>query len=81
LGVIGARRVAARPGKAGDQTKLDRVFADAGGPLVWRTSDGPVPVGVVSFGDGGARRLKYGVYTRVSAYRDWIDRAISADPN
>jgi hypothetical protein len=23
------RRVAARPGKAGDQTKLDRVFADA----------------------------------------------------
>ena len=26
---IDAGRIAARPGKAGDQTKLDRVFADA----------------------------------------------------
>jgi hypothetical protein len=27
--IIGAGRVAARPGEAGDKTKLDRVFADA----------------------------------------------------
>ena len=43
--------------------------------------DGPVLVGVVSFGDGCARKLKYGIYTRVSAYRDWIDRVIAANRN
>jgi secreted trypsin-like serine protease len=60
---------------------IDSCQGDSGGPLVWRTSDGPVLVGVVSFGDGCARKLKYGIYTRVSAYRDWIDRAMAANPN
>jgi len=58
---------------------IDACQGDSGGPLVWRTPDGPVLVGVVSFGDGCARKLKYGIYTRVSAYREWIDRAIAAD--
>jgi secreted trypsin-like serine protease len=60
---------------------IDSCQGDSGGPLVWRTSDGPVLVGVVSFGEGCARKLKYGIYTQVSAYRDWIDRAIAADRN
>ena len=58
---------------------VDACQGDSGGPLVWRTSDGPVLVGVVSFGEGCG--LKYGTYTRVSAYRDWINRIVDSDRN
>jgi trypsin len=55
---------------------IDACQGDSGGPLVWRTSK-PLLVGVVSFGEGCARKMKFGIYTRVDAYRDWIEKTIS----
>ncbi|KAM8802791.1 transmembrane protease serine 11B-like [Rhynchonycteris naso] len=53
--------------------KTDACQNDSGGPLaypdlrnIWHL------VGIVSWGDGCARENKPGVYTRVTAYRDWI---------
>ena len=58
----------------------DACQGDSGGPLVWRqTEQHPVLVGIVSFGEGCARKHKFGIYTRVSAYRDWVDQVLSAD--
>ena len=52
----------------------DSCQGDSGGPLVARDGDEWVQVGVVSWGAGCAKPGKYGVYTSVGAFAEWVDR-------
>lgn len=52
----------------------DACQGDSGGPLFQTQNGRPIQVGVVSFGEK-CGVIKYpGVYTRVSAYKDWIEQ-------
>jgi secreted trypsin-like serine protease len=61
---------------------MDTCEGDSGGPLVLSDAE-PVLVGVVSWGDGCGKATAPGVYTRVDNrnFRDWIARAMAADPS
>jgi secreted trypsin-like serine protease len=55
------------------QGEKDSCQGDSGGPLVAFDRNGcPYQVGVVSWGKGCAEKHAYGVYSRISAYADWL---------
>lgn len=65
---------------AGTETGArDACNGDSGGPLFTTDEDGALQVGIVSWGDGPldsdvacGHANAFGVYTRLSRYRDWI---------
>jgi secreted trypsin-like serine protease len=55
----------------------DTCNGDSGGPLVRFNRHGvPFLHGITSWGEGCARPLQPGVYTRVSHYANWIDSIV-----
>lgn len=58
----------------------DACNGDSGGPLFLTGADGPVQIGVVSWGEGPAdgtascgHKNAYGIYTRLANYTGWIE--------
>ncbi|MDR3494063.1 MAG: trypsin-like serine protease [Ancalomicrobiaceae bacterium] len=51
----------------------DACRGDSGGPMMMRAETGEwLQAGIVSWGEGCGRRDRYGVYTRVAAFSDWV---------
>ena len=57
-----------------DEGVLDACQGDSGGPMIWRSDldDAYTQIGIVSWGQGCARKGYPGVYTRLGRYVDWI---------
>ena len=61
-----------------DEGGHDSCQGDSGGPLAVLDGDGcPVVVGLTSFGNGCGAPGNYGIYTRVSQYREWIETNVA----
>ncbi|RVE75129.1 hypothetical protein OJAV_G00013840 [Oryzias javanicus] len=61
-----------------DKEAKDACQGDSGGPHVTKYHDTYFVTGIVSWGEGCARKGKYGVYTQVSKYIHWIRAAINS---
>ncbi|XP_051804933.1 coagulation factor X-like isoform X2 [Acanthochromis polyacanthus] len=71
-------RISSRMFCAGyDSIAKDACQGDGGGPHVTRYRDTYFVTGIVSWGEGCARRGKYGIYTQVSKFTRWIQEGIN----
>ncbi|XP_053735144.1 uncharacterized protein LOC128767227 [Synchiropus splendidus] len=59
-----------------DKIRKDACQGDSGGPHVTQYRGTYFVTGVVSWGEGCARAGKYGVYTQVSKYLEWIRKGM-----
>ncbi|TFK09355.1 troponin I, fast skeletal muscle [Platysternon megacephalum] len=57
-----------------DNVTKDACQGDSGGPHVTKYKDTYFVTGIVSWGEGCARKGKYGVYTKVSKFQGWLKR-------
>lgn len=56
--------------------KKDSCQGDSGGPFSLRKGDRFWAAGIISWGIGCGEAGKYGVYTRVGNYLDWIQKTM-----
>ncbi|XP_053419987.1 coagulation factor X [Nycticebus coucang] len=59
-----------------DAKPEDACQGDSGGPHVTRFKNTYFVTGIVSWGEGCARKGKYGIYTKVTAFLKWINRSM-----
>jgi len=59
----------------------DACDGDSGGPLMRVSSKVPKLAGIVSWGDGCGKPYKFGVYTRVANYVDWVTTCVANLPS
>lgn len=57
--------------------KLDPCKGDSGGALTRVVNGETLQTGITSWGESCAKPMKYGVYTLVSVYTDWIKKCVS----
>ncbi|XP_006774692.2 PREDICTED: coagulation factor X-like [Myotis davidii] len=62
---------------AGYDSKLeDACQGDSGGPHVTRFKDTYFITGIISWGEGCARKGKFGIYTKVTNFLKWIEKSM-----